>query len=178
VIVVRSAIRVDPRSAQVSIDSAGSDPIPHIRQGIPLHLRDCASTSTGRTSWSTRPAAITSPSPRPCRAREPSSAIPPMTLPLPRPTPTRGPSAPRLVCAKLSLRLKGGTRRGRFPSLTRHPRRRYPPGKHRQGRRQASGLALSRTGPHRLGMQPGARPGRALPGRLHLRRRPCLLAAP
>lgn len=40
VIVVRSAIRVDPRTAQVSIDSAGSDPIPHIREGIPLHLRD------------------------------------------------------------------------------------------------------------------------------------------
>lgn len=40
VVVVRSAIRVDRRSAQVSIDSAGSDPIPHILEGIPLHLRD------------------------------------------------------------------------------------------------------------------------------------------
>ncbi len=40
VVVVRSAIRVDPRTAQVSIDSAGSDPIPHILKGIPLHLRD------------------------------------------------------------------------------------------------------------------------------------------
>ena len=40
VVVVRSAIRVDPRSAQVSIDSAASDPIPHILAGIPLHLRD------------------------------------------------------------------------------------------------------------------------------------------
>ncbi|HEX6780619.1 MAG TPA: hypothetical protein VF125_01175 [Solirubrobacterales bacterium] len=40
VVVVRSAIRIDPRSAQVSLDSAGSDPIPHILEGIPLHLRD------------------------------------------------------------------------------------------------------------------------------------------
>jgi hypothetical protein len=40
VIIVRSAIRVDPRSAQVSVDSTGSDPIPHIIKGIPLHLRD------------------------------------------------------------------------------------------------------------------------------------------
>jgi hypothetical protein len=40
VIVVRSAIRIDPRTAQASIDSSGSDPIPHIREGIPLHLRD------------------------------------------------------------------------------------------------------------------------------------------
>ena len=40
VITVRSAIRVDPRTAQVSVDSTGSDPIPHIIDGIPLHLRD------------------------------------------------------------------------------------------------------------------------------------------
>jgi hypothetical protein len=40
VIIVRSAIKVNPISAQVSIDSAASDPIPHIVGGIPLHLRD------------------------------------------------------------------------------------------------------------------------------------------
>ena len=40
VVVVRSAIRVDPATARVAIDSAGSDPIPHILKGIPLHLRD------------------------------------------------------------------------------------------------------------------------------------------
>jgi hypothetical protein len=39
-IVIRSAIRVDPRSAQVTIDSSASDPIPHIFAGIPLRLRD------------------------------------------------------------------------------------------------------------------------------------------
>jgi hypothetical protein len=39
-VVVRSAMRIDPHSAQASIDSAGSDPIPHILGGIPLHLRD------------------------------------------------------------------------------------------------------------------------------------------
>jgi hypothetical protein len=40
VVIVRSAIRIDPKTAQVIIDSAGSDPIPHILDGIPLHLRD------------------------------------------------------------------------------------------------------------------------------------------
>jgi hypothetical protein len=40
VVIVRSAIRIDPRTAQASIDSSGSDPIPHILDGIPLHLRD------------------------------------------------------------------------------------------------------------------------------------------
>jgi hypothetical protein len=38
--VIRSAIRVDPRSAQVTIDSSVSDPIPHIFASIPLRLRD------------------------------------------------------------------------------------------------------------------------------------------
>jgi hypothetical protein len=40
VVVVRSAIRIDRRTAQASIDSSASDPIPHILKGIPLHLRD------------------------------------------------------------------------------------------------------------------------------------------
>ena len=40
VVVVRAAIRIDRRSAQASIDASGSDPIPHILAGIPLHLRD------------------------------------------------------------------------------------------------------------------------------------------
>jgi hypothetical protein len=40
VIVVRSAIKVDRRTAQVSIDSSSSDPIPHILSGVPIHLRD------------------------------------------------------------------------------------------------------------------------------------------
>jgi hypothetical protein len=40
VVVIRSALRVDPHDAHVSIDSAGSDPIPHIIKGIPIHLRD------------------------------------------------------------------------------------------------------------------------------------------
>lgn len=40
VVIVRSAIKVNPQTGQVSIDSAGSDPIPHIIDGIPIHLRD------------------------------------------------------------------------------------------------------------------------------------------
>ncbi len=40
VVTVRSAIRVDRHSARVTVDSAGSDPIPHILQGVPIHLRD------------------------------------------------------------------------------------------------------------------------------------------
>ena len=37
---IRSAFEVDPHTAQLQIDSSASDPIPHIIDGIPLHLRD------------------------------------------------------------------------------------------------------------------------------------------
>ena len=40
VVIVRSAVRIDPYSSQISLDAAGSDPIPHIIDGIPIHLRD------------------------------------------------------------------------------------------------------------------------------------------
>jgi hypothetical protein len=39
-IVVRSAFDIDPLTAQLRIDSRASDRIPHILDGIPLHLRD------------------------------------------------------------------------------------------------------------------------------------------
>ncbi len=39
-IIIRSAFQVDPRTAQLRIDSSVSDPIPHIIEGIPLHLRE------------------------------------------------------------------------------------------------------------------------------------------
>ncbi|HEU5254284.1 MAG TPA: hypothetical protein VFU16_13265 [Solirubrobacterales bacterium] len=39
-VVIRQAVRIDRRTAQVSLDPAGSDPIPHILEGIPLHLSD------------------------------------------------------------------------------------------------------------------------------------------
>jgi hypothetical protein len=39
-IVIRSAFSVNPVTAQLRLDSTGSDPIPHIIDGIPIHLRD------------------------------------------------------------------------------------------------------------------------------------------
>ena len=37
---IRSAFDIDPHTAQLRIDSKASDPIPHIVDGIPLHLRE------------------------------------------------------------------------------------------------------------------------------------------
>jgi hypothetical protein len=39
-VVVREALKVNPETAEVFVDAAGSDPIPHIIQGIPVHARD------------------------------------------------------------------------------------------------------------------------------------------
>jgi hypothetical protein len=38
-VVVRFGLHIDPCTAQVSIDSSGSDPIPHIIEGIPLQIK-------------------------------------------------------------------------------------------------------------------------------------------
>ena len=116
-IIVRSAIRVDPRNAQVSIDSAGSDPIPHIIDGIPIHLRDVrvyidrheltlnptscdpfsvASTLTGSSAPFTNPTGVTANPIAPFQASNCSSLD---------------------FAPKLDLRLRGGTKQGNFPSL-------------------------------------------------------------
>lgn len=39
-VVVREALKINPETAEVFIDATGSDPIPHIIKGIPVHLRD------------------------------------------------------------------------------------------------------------------------------------------
>jgi DNA-binding beta-propeller fold protein YncE len=39
-VVVRFGLRIDPRSAEVSVDPTASEPIPHIIQGIVTHVRD------------------------------------------------------------------------------------------------------------------------------------------
>jgi hypothetical protein len=39
-VVIREALKVNPETAEVSVDAGTSDPIPHIVDGIPVHLRD------------------------------------------------------------------------------------------------------------------------------------------
>jgi hypothetical protein len=117
-IIVRSAIRVDPRTAQVSIDSGGTDPIPHIRAGIPIHLRDIrvyisrpnfmvnptscepfstASTLTGSGASFANPADDV-----PATVSDPFHVLFCSSLGF----------APRVA-----LKLKGGTKRGDYPQL-------------------------------------------------------------
>jgi len=39
-VVVRQALKINPETAEVFVDATGSDPIPHIIDGITVHLRD------------------------------------------------------------------------------------------------------------------------------------------
>jgi hypothetical protein len=118
VVVVRTAVRVDTRTAQASIDAAGSDPIPHILHGIPLHVRDIRvyvdRPGFTLTPTSCDPMAVTSTlrgaGTDPFRSGDETSAGSSQRYQL-------------LGCRalgfkpRLSLRLRGGTRRSAYPSL-------------------------------------------------------------
>jgi len=118
VIVVRSAIRVDRRTAQVSIDSAGSDPIPHILAGIPIRLRDVR-------VYIDRPE--TTLNPTSCERSVVSSTMTGSGLSTATTTDDDTARVSNFFqvanclelqfAPQLSLRLKGGTKRGTFPSL-------------------------------------------------------------
>lgn len=118
VIVVRSAIKVDPQTAQVSIDSAGSDPIPHIIDGIPIHLRDLR-VYISRPDFTLNPTS--------CQPFSVASTLSGSGQRFgdPADDSSAGASSPFQVsnCGalgfrpRLQLRLRGGTRRGNYPAL-------------------------------------------------------------
>jgi hypothetical protein len=117
-VVVRSAIRIDPQTAQVRIDSAGSDPIPHIVKGIPLHLRNIH-IYVDRPRFTLNPTScehfsvdsiLTGSGPR---FSDPADDVLAAA-----PSPFQASDCGSLgFKPKLSLRLKGATRRGAYPSL-------------------------------------------------------------
>jgi hypothetical protein len=117
-VVVREALQINPETAEVFIDATGSDPLPHIIQGIPVRLRDirayvdrpsfmlnptdCTQTSTASTMLGAGLDFASEADDRPVTVSTPFQAADCAALPF-------GP--------KLSLRLKGGTRRGAHPAL-------------------------------------------------------------
>jgi hypothetical protein len=117
-VVVRSAIDVDPQTARVSIDSSGSDPIPHIIDGIPIHLRDVRvyisrshltvnPTSCERFAVESR---LTGSGANFGASADDTTAV--VSSPYQAFNCGSVPFKPRL-----KLRLRGGTGRGAFPSL-------------------------------------------------------------
>lgn len=118
-VVIREALRLNPETAEVEVDGAASDPIPHILQGIPLKLRDLR-VYADRPDFTLNP---TSCEPESGHATLFGSGADPFSSAddVPAALSARYQAAD---CAslsfkpRLSLRLKGGTRRGADPALT------------------------------------------------------------
>jgi uncharacterized repeat protein (TIGR01451 family) len=120
-VVVREALRVNPETGEVFVDSTGSDPLPHIIQGIPTHLRtiriymdrpefvlnptSCEPTSTASTVLGSGLDFVSAADDVPFVATSPFQAADCAALPF-RP--------------KLTLKLKGSTKRGGNPALHAH----------------------------------------------------------
>lgn len=117
-VVIREAIEINPETAEVFIDSTGSDPIPHIIKGIPVHARDirayvdrpqfvlnptsCARTSTASTVLGSGADFGSASDDQPFTVTSPFQAADCVALDF----------KPRLA-----LSLKGGTRRGQNPAF-------------------------------------------------------------
>jgi hypothetical protein len=120
-VVVREALRINPETAEVFVDATGSDPIPHIIEGVPVHLRDirayvdkpefvinptdCTPTSTASTVLGSGLDFSSEADDNPVTVTTRFQAADCAALPF----------KPRL-----SLRLIGGTKRGKFPKLVSH----------------------------------------------------------
>jgi len=120
-VVVREALQINPETAEVFIDATGSDPIPHIIQGIPVHLRDirayvdkpefvlnptdCTPTSTASTVLGAGFDFSSDADDNPITVTSPFQAADCAALPF-KP--------------KLTMKLVGGTRRGAHPAFKAH----------------------------------------------------------
>jgi hypothetical protein len=117
-IVIRSAFQVNTRTAQLEIDSSQSDPIPHIIDGIPLHLRDVR-IYIDRYQFTHNPSS--------CEASALISTLTGSGLRFSDKSDDSSASVTKhfqlLNCLtlgfkpKLGIRLRGGSRRGDYPQL-------------------------------------------------------------
>ncbi len=116
-IVVREALRLNPVTHVGEVDGSASDPIPHILKGIPLNVREVR-VSANKPEFTLNP---TSCEPFAAQATiwGDGTALEPLA-PHPVDLSTRFQAA---GCAslgfkpRLGLKLRGGTKRGRFPAL-------------------------------------------------------------
>jgi hypothetical protein len=117
-VVVREALRVNPETGEVFVDATGSDPIPHIIDGITVHARDirvyvdrpeftlnptsCEPTSTASTVLGSGLDFASAADDQPVTVTSPFQAADCASLPF-KP--------------KLKLSLEGGTKRGATPAF-------------------------------------------------------------
>jgi hypothetical protein len=117
-VVTQQALRIDPRTGEVTADGSSSDPIPHILAGIPLKVRDIR-VSVDKPSFTLNP---TSCDPSQVGAQLWGSGSDLFGLADDRPVPLSS-RFQAAGCAslgfkpRLRLALHGGTKRGGHPSL-------------------------------------------------------------
>jgi hypothetical protein len=118
-VVVRLAFKINPETAEVFLDATGSDPIPHIIKGIPIHLRDIR-------AYTDRPEFVLNPTG--CERTSTASTLLGSGLdfgseaddrPVTVSTPFQAADCAALgFKPKLALKLKGGTKRGDHPAFS------------------------------------------------------------
>ncbi len=117
-VVIREALKVNPETAEVFIDATGSDPIPHIIKGIPVHAREIR-------AYIDRPNFVLNPTS--CKRTSTASTVLGSGLdfgseaddqPVTVTSPFQAADCASLGFApKLALSLKGGTKRGDTPKF-------------------------------------------------------------
>ncbi|HYP56285.1 MAG TPA: hypothetical protein VEQ41_08325, partial [Solirubrobacterales bacterium] len=117
-VVVRQALRVDPRTGVASVDGAASDPIPHILEGIPLRVRDIR-VDVDRPDFTLNP---TSCDPFATVAQIWGGGVNGFSVaddsPVTRQARFQAANCSRLdFKPRLQIKLKGGTKRGAHPAL-------------------------------------------------------------
>jgi hypothetical protein len=117
-VVVRLALRINPQTAVATVDGSASDPIPHILAGIPLRLRDLRAYAD-RPQFTFNP---TNCNPFAIGAELWGGGTDQFSVaddaPISRSAPFQAANCARLSFKPgLSIRLKGGTKRGGHPAL-------------------------------------------------------------
>ena len=117
-VVVQEALTLNPKTAEVQVDGAASDPIPHILAGIPLRLRDLR-IYVDRPDFILNPTSCEESSARATLFGSYLNVLDPADdVPVDLATRFQAANCANLgFKPKLALKLKGGTRRGGHPGL-------------------------------------------------------------
>jgi len=117
-VVVREALTLNPVTAEVEVDGAGSDPIPHILKGIVLKVRDLR-VNVDRPEFILNPTSCERSSAKATLFGANLNVFDPSDdVPVDLSTPYQAASCASLgFKPKLSINLNGGTKRGDHPAL-------------------------------------------------------------
>jgi hypothetical protein len=116
-VVVREALTLNPVTAEVEVDGAASDPIPHILKGIPLSLRELE-VYADRPAFTLNPTSCAREQARATLWGGGTALAPGAEAPVALTAPYQAVDCASLgFSPKLQIDLKGKTGRGRFPAL-------------------------------------------------------------